>query len=133
MTTKPLIAAFVISSLMLKSVHVQGADTAEREVRLLIDAIASSNCDFNRNGRQHTAAEAAAHLELKYTRAGGHIDSADEFITQLASSSSLTGKPYLMSCEGGTLPAGDWMIGALDQIRGNAQDLDVSAFYQSDQ
>ena len=51
MTTKPLIAAFVISSLMLKSVHVQGADTAEREVRLLIDAIASSNCDFNRNGR----------------------------------------------------------------------------------
>ena len=126
MTVKRFIAALFVSLLMLKSLHVQGADTAEREVRLLIDAIASSNCDFNRNGRQHTAAEAAAHLELKYTRAGKHIDSADEFITQLASSSSLTGKPYLMSCEGGTLPAEDWMIDALEQIRANTQGLDGS-------
>ena len=126
MTTKPLIAAFVISLLMLKSLHVQGADAAEREVRLLIDAIAASHCDFNRNGRQHTAAEAAAHLEVKYARAGRHINSADEFITQLASSSSFTGRPYLMSCEGDTLPAEDWMIDALEQIRANTQGLDGS-------
>ena len=49
---------------MLKSLHLQGADTAEREVRLLIDAIAASHCDFTRNGRQHTAEEAATHLAL---------------------------------------------------------------------
>jgi hypothetical protein len=111
---------------MLKSLSGKGADSTEREVRLLIDAIAASHCDFNRNGRQHTAEEAAAHLELKYSRAGKHIDSADEFITQLASSSSFTGKPYLMNCEGGTLPAGDWMIEALEQIRANTQSLDGS-------
>jgi hypothetical protein len=111
---------------MLKSLSGRGADSTEREVRLLIDAIAASHCDFNRNGRQHTAEEAAAHLELKYSRAGKHIDSADEFITQLASSSSFTGKPYLMNCEGGTLPAGDWMIEALEQIRANTQSLDGS-------
>ena len=106
--------------------YLQAADTTEHEVRLLIDAIAASHCDFNRNGRQHTAEEAAAHLELKYARAGKHIDSADEFITQLASSSSFTGKPYLMSCEGDTLPAGEWMIDALEQIRAHTQSLDQS-------
>ena len=126
MTVKRFVATLIISSLMLKSLSGRGADSTEREVRLLIDAIAASHCDFNRNGRQHTAEEAAAHLELKYSRAGKHIDSADEFITQLASSSSFTGKPYLMSCEGGTLPAGDWMIEALEQIRANTQSLDGS-------
>ena len=126
MTVKRFVATLIISSLMLKSLSGKGADSTEREVRLLIDAIAASHCDFNRNGRQHTAEEAAAHLELKYARAGKHIDSADEFITQLASSSSFTGKPYLMNCEGGTLPAGDWMIEALEQIRANTQSLDGS-------
>ena len=126
MTVKRFVATLIISSLMLKSLSGRGADSTEREVRLLIDAIAASHCDFNRNGRQHTAEEAAAHLELKYARAGKHIDSADEFVTQLASSSSFTGKPYLMNCEGGTLPAGDWMIEALEQIRANTQSLDGS-------
>ena len=126
MTVKRFVATLIISSLMLKSLSGIGADSTEREVRLLIDAIAASHCDFNRNGRQHTAEEAAAHLELKYARAGKHIDSADEFVTQLASSSSFTGKPYLMNCEGGTLPAGDWMIEALEQIRANTQSLDGS-------
>jgi hypothetical protein len=31
-----------------------------------------------------------------------------------------------MSCEGGTLPAEDWMIDALEQIRANTQGLDGS-------
>ena len=126
MTVKRFIAALGMSMLMLKPLHLQGADSTEREVRLLIDAIAASHCDFNRNGRQHTAAEAAAHLELKYARAGRRIDSADEFITQLASSSSFTGRPYLMSCEGDTLPAEDWMIDALAQIRAHTQSTDKS-------
>ena len=126
MTVKRFIAALGMSMLMLEPLHLQGADSTEREVRLLIDAIAASHCDFNRNGRQHTAAEAAAHLELKYARAGRHIDSADEFITQLASSSSFTGRPYLMSCEGDILPAEDWMIDALEQIRAHTQSTDKS-------
>ena len=126
MTVNRFIAALILGMLIQKSLYLQAADTTEHEVRLLIDAIAASRCDFNRNGREHTAEEAAAHLELKYARAGKHIDSADEFITQLASSSSFTGRPYLMSCEGDTLPAEDWMIDALEQIRAQTQSTDKS-------
>ena len=126
MTVNRFIAALILGMLIQKSLYLQAADTTEHEVRLLIDAIAASRCDFNRNGRQHTAEEAAAHLELKYARAGKHIDSADEFITQLASSSSFTGRPYLMSCKGDTLPAEDWMIDALEQIRAHTQSTDKS-------
>ena len=126
MTVNRFIAALILGMLIQKSLYLQAADTTEHEVRLLIDAIAASRCDFNRNGRQHTAEEAAAHLELKYARAGKHIVSADEFITQLASSSSFTGRPYLMSCKGDTLPAEDWMIDALEQIRAHTQSTDKS-------
>jgi hypothetical protein len=126
MTVNRFIAALILGMLIQKSLYLQAADTTEHEVRLLIDAIAASRCDFNRNGREHTAEEAAAHLELKYARAGKHIDSADEFITQLASSSSFTGRPYLMSCKGDTLPAEDWMIDALEQIRAQTQSTDKS-------
>ena len=126
MTVNRFIAALILGMLIQKSLYLQAADTTEHEVRLLIDAIAASRCDFNRNGREHTAEEAAAHLELKYARAGKHIDSADEFITQLASSSSFTGRPYLMSCKGDTLPAEDWMIDALEQIRAHTQSTDKS-------
>ena len=126
MTVNRFIAALILGMLIQKSLYLQAADTTEHEVRLLIDAIAASSCDFNRNGREHTAEEAAAHLELKYARAGKHIDSADEFITQLASSSSFTGRPYLMSCKGYTLPAEDWMIDALEQIRAQTQSTDKS-------
>ena len=126
MTIRWFIATLIISLLTLKSLSAKGADTTEREVRLLIDAVAASHCDFNRNGRQHTAAEAAAHLELKYARAGRHIDSADEFITQLACCISFTVMPYLMSWQGDTLPAGEWMIDAVEQIRAQTPSLDQS-------
>ena len=49
---------------------------------------------FLRNGSAHTAAEAAAHLRLKWERQEARIRSAEDFIERCASRSFLTGKPY---------------------------------------
>ena len=94
------------------------ADTnAEAEIHALIQAVAESECEFNRNGSLHSAEAAATHLELKYARGKRYADSAEAFIERLASKSSWSGKPYQMICEGQTQPAGDWLTATLEDIR----------------
>jgi hypothetical protein len=49
---------------------------------------------FIRNGTEHEAAEAAAHLRRKLDYAGKRVRTAEQFIDKLATGSSMTGKPY---------------------------------------
>ena len=104
-----LIAGFIATA------HAE-AD-ADTEIRALIQAVAESECEFNRNGSLHSAEAAAEHLELKYARGRRYADSAEAFIEHLASKSSWSGKPYQMICDGQTQPAGDWLTATLQDIR----------------
>ena len=90
---------------------------ADTEIRALIQAVADSECEFNRNGSLHSAEAAAEHLELKYSRGKRYADSAEAFIDRLASKSSWSGKPYQMICDGETQPAGDWLTVRLEELR----------------
>ena len=91
--------------------------TAHEEIRALIQAVAESGCEFNRNGSLHSAEAAAEHLELKYSRGKRYANSAEAFIDRLASKSSWSGKPYQMICDGEVHPAGDWLTSTLATIR----------------
>jgi hypothetical protein len=94
------------------------ADTAaDTEIRALIQAVAESGCEFNRNGSVHSAEAAAEHLELKYSRGKRYAHSAEAFIERLASKSSWSGKPYQMVCDGEEQPAGDWLTATLEEFR----------------
>ena len=96
---------------------VDAAADADTEIRALIQAVAESECEFNRNGSLYSAETAAEHLELKYSRGKRYADSAEAFIERLASKSSWSGKPYQMICDGKTLPAGDWLTATLLKMR----------------
>ncbi len=104
--------------LLAGSISTALADTtADEEIRALIQAVAESGCEFNRNGSLHSAEAAAEHLELKYSRGKRYANSAEAFIDRLASKSSWSGKPYQMTCEGEAQPASDWLTSALATIR----------------
>ena len=92
--------------------------TAHEEIRALIQAVAESGCEFNRNGSLHSAEAAAEHLELKYSRGKRYANSAEAFIDRLASKSSWSGKPYQMICDGEAQNAGDWLTATLEELRG---------------
>ena len=96
---------------------VDAAADADTEIRALIQAVAESECEFNRNGSLHSAEAAAAHLELKYSKGKRYAESAEAFIERLASRSSWSGKPYQMICGGQTQPTGDWLTATLEDIR----------------
>jgi hypothetical protein len=104
--------------LLAGSVPTALADTtADEEIRALIQSVAESGCEFNRNGSLHSAEAAAEHLELKYSRGKRYANSAEAFIEHMASKSSWSGKPYQMICDGEVQPAGDWLTSTLATIR----------------
>ena len=88
------------------------------EVEHLLNTIGNSDCIFIRNGTRHNASNAEDHLRMKYHKARRHADNADEFIDNLASESSWTGKPYMIECPvSGEQPARQWLTERLNAYR----------------
>ena len=90
------------------------------EIDQLFKALEASGCTFNRNGTWYNAAEASAHLHRKYNYLSkkGLAKSAESFIDQAASKSSMSGKPYLVRC-GAAAPvqSKSWFLSKLAELR----------------
>jgi len=95
-------------------------DTATAEIEHLLAYLGSSSCTFNRNGTWYSAAEAVDHLRGKYEYLLRKelVTSAESFIDQAASRSSMSGNPYLVRC-GSAQPieSGTWFRAELTRFR----------------
>jgi len=90
----------------------------EQEVQHLITFISNSNATFIRNGDEHTSKEAAEHLAMKYRKAKRYAKTADDFINNLASKSSWSGKAYtVILSNGAKLTANSWLTNELIRFR----------------
>lgn len=103
--------------------HLQAQEpTSEAEINGLILAVEKSGCQFIRNGDAHSALDAAEHLRLKYRKGKAYAKTAEAFIDNLASQSSLTKTPYyLITPQGEKIASGVWLHQALKQLRAAAQ------------
>lgn len=99
-----------------------GANT-QAEVRHLLDHVATPGCQFNRNGTWYDGAAARKHLQDKYDYLVKRdmAPDAEAFIARAASSSSMSGKPYLVKC-GNAAPvqSGPWLTQELQRMRSSA-------------
>ncbi len=96
----------------------QAAESVEDEIEFLIQSVAVSGCEFERNGNRYNADDAADHLRLKHRRGKRYATSAETFIDRLASKSSWTGKQYLIICpETGEHTANAWLYASLNAHR----------------
>lgn len=69
--------------------------TESQKIEHLIATLRSmKGAVFIRNGSEHTAQEAADHLESKWQKHRSKIKTADDFIVHLATKSSMTGNLY---------------------------------------
>jgi hypothetical protein len=90
------------------------------EINGLISYVGTSGVRFIRNGTEYSAAEGAQHLRDKLARAGNRVKTTEDFITGVASTSYITGKPYLVKfADGHTQPTGDWLRAHLAEVRKN--------------
>lgn len=94
--------------------------TAEmREIDALIARVErAQGVVFVRNGRDYSAAEAAAHLRRKFKAARGRVRTPEQFIEHLGTRSSITGRAYRVRlAEGRELDSALWLTQLLRQIR----------------
>jgi len=90
------------------------------EVNFLLGYVEGSECDFQRNGNWYTAREAHAHLRDKfnYLTARNRIDTTEQFIERAATESSLTGRAYMVRCNGGPVVSSKrWLSDELLRLR----------------
>jgi Family of unknown function (DUF5329) len=100
--------------------HAAPPPIAVAEINYLLDFIDRSGCKFYRNGSWYDSHRAQLHLRDKYNYlvAGGRIKTADDFIEQAASRSSMSGQDYQIQCEAGpAVPSGLWLRTALTGYR----------------
>jgi hypothetical protein len=98
----------------------QTTPAARAEIDRLLDRLAASGCQFERNGAWHEATEARAHLlrKLAYVEGKVVVRSAEQFIAQVASGSSTTGTDYAVRCgKGQPIASRAWLTIELTALR----------------
>jgi hypothetical protein len=73
---------------------------------------------FIRNGSEHSAVEAGAHLRRKLAAAHGRITTAEQFIDNIGTRSSMTGIAYRVRvADGREIDSAAWLRQLLRQLR----------------
>ncbi|MGE0404065.1 MAG: DUF5329 family protein [Kofleriaceae bacterium] len=75
-------------------------------IEALLSAVERSNVVFLRNGREHSAQEAADHLRRKWR---GADVTAEQFIDRYGTESSSSGRPYRVRIGDSERDAGPWL------------------------
>ena len=87
----------------------------QARIDFLIHGVESSmGVKFIRNGKEYDAAAAAAHLRRKLGYAGERVKTAEDFVKDCASESSLTHKKYQILVNGTTMDAASYFT---EQLR----------------
>jgi hypothetical protein len=110
----------LLGLLLLSAAHSSPPAFAQTEINYLLASVASSSCDFYRNGTWYDGKRAQAHLRYKYESlaARGLINTAEDFIELAASKSSFSGRAYAIRCAGrATVPSSQWLWEALVRYR----------------
>ncbi|HMN76259.1 MAG TPA: DUF5329 family protein [Burkholderiaceae bacterium] len=90
---------------------------AARIERLIHYVETRKNLVFVRNGKDHSARDAALFLRAKYAKMGAHVTTAAQFIDQIATRSSTTGEIYnVRLADGRLMPAGKLLREELARI-----------------
>jgi len=92
---------------------------AHPEIDALIARVAQARgVVFIRNGSEHSASEAAAHLQRKLAAAHGRITTAEQFIDVLGTRSSFTGIVYRVRfADGRVVDSAVWLRQLLRELR----------------
>jgi hypothetical protein len=111
----------LLAALVAIGAHAAPLDPAARaEIDALLARLDASGCTFNRNGTWYPAADVKPHLlrKLKYLEDRGAVQSTEQFIERAASTSSMSGQPYLVQC-GSAAPVSSsaWMLAQLQTLR----------------
>lgn len=111
--------ALFICSLLLGLGFSTAAPAALNEAQearvnaMLTELGKQSTLTFVRNGSEHSASEAESHLRLKLSKTRKRLNTAEQFIDNVASKSSISGTPYEVRIPGQSSEKADVYLHAL--------------------
>ena len=110
---------FVAAVFLLLPVVASARDVKEQaRIDFLIHGVETSKgITFIRNGTEYTGTAAAAHLRMKLGYLGERVKTAEEFVKNCASESSITHQKYKVRlADGTTNDAGSYFLGQLREF-----------------
>lgn len=111
-----------IALVMCMLSQVATSATMDEEIDALLNAVATSDCTFIRNGKEYNVEDAVSHLQLKRKNGSRYFKTTEDFIKRIASKSSFSGKPYKIRCgDEPEVTAFDWFSAQLTEIRMSEQ------------
>ena len=110
--------ASILTLLLTTAIALALDPQTKAEIDELISFVQTSGVRFIRNGTEYSGAEGAQHLRDKLAKAGDRLKTTEDFITGVASTSYISGKPYLVKfADGHTQPTGAWLRAHLAEVR----------------
>lgn len=92
--------------------------STQDEINHLLSFVASTDCQYERNGTLHNGAEAVAHINKKYEYYLDDIESSEDFIKYSATKSKMSGKYYIIHCgDKAAVKSKDWLLTELTLYR----------------
>lgn len=112
---------FLSFALGLGNISVSYGENVPERIQDLLSFVEDSGVTFIRNGKKHNATEAAKHMRKKRDHYQKDIRTPEDFIRLTATKSLVSGMKYqVVTREGKTLLAGDWLFAALGRLRARA-------------
>lgn len=119
MTLKIVKYLTLLLTLLLDNVY---ADT-QQEINHLLDFVAKTSCQYDRNGTIHSGLEAKDHILKKYEYFKDKIKTAEDFIKYSATQSTISGKKYQIHCvDSGTQFSQGWLLNELENYRNSQKE-----------
>jgi hypothetical protein len=91
--------------------------SAQAEIEQLLTFVEKSGCTFIRGGDEADGTKARQHLAMKYDFAKSKLSTADQFVREIGTRSSMTGQPYKVRCAGAVRESGPWLQEELVRVR----------------
>lgn len=108
----------LLTALLALSPLAAFAATNPEVAALIVRVEHAQGVVFIRNGSDHSAVEAAAHLRRKLGAAHGRISTAEQFIDHIGTRSSMTGIAYRVRfADGREIDSAAWLRQLLRELR----------------
>lgn len=104
--------------ILLSMLSLNAFAATQDEINHLLSFVASTDCEYERNGTMHNGAEAVKHINKKYEYFSDEIKSAEDFIKYSATKSKMSGKHYKIHCSNEkVIKSKDWLLIELKAYR----------------
>lgn len=94
------------------------ASSSNDEINHLLNFVASTSCEYERNGVRHNGKEAVEHINKKYSYYANDIKTAEDFIQYSATKSLMSDRHYKVHCNNDDpVKSQDWLLNELKAYR----------------